>query len=91
MFWCVPAVMLEPMIGCHWLLVQVLHGYVDCLVDVVVTGPVLPRRVGTGFVCTLHFCNFRILPDTGDDCFGCCWWLVCFWLGFQAFHGLVSF
>ena len=25
------------------------------LVDVVVTGPVLPRRVGTGFVCTLLF------------------------------------
>ena len=53
------------------------------LVDVVVTGPVLPRRVGTGFVCTLHFCNFRILPDTD-----CCWWLVCFWLGFGLFTAL---
>ena len=55
------------------------------LVDVVVTGPVLPRRVGAGCLY-FTFCNFRILPDTD-----CCWWLVCFWLGFQAFHGLVSF
>ena len=57
------------------------------LVDVVVTGPVLPRRVGTGCLY-FTFCNFRILPDTGDDCCGCCWWLVCFWLGFGLFTAL---
>ena len=35
-----------------------MHGHVDCLVDVVVTGPVLPRRVGTG---CLYFTVFVIL------------------------------
>ena len=63
-----------------------MHGHVDCFVDVVVTGPVVPRRVGTGCLYFI-FSNFRILPDINDGV-GCCWWLVCFWLGFGLFTAL---
>ena len=48
---------------------QALHGHVDCFVDVVVTGPVVPRRVGTGLFVSLFFVILGFC-QTIDCCVG---------------------